>query len=396
MTAPLVEVRGFPRPGGPPLDFTITPGEIVVLRGANGSGKTSLLRCLAGLDSARRPETARVAGKDPAATPAARVPELLALSPQEPRDGLVGLTVAGEFRLRQREAPVELTGLAEREVASLSSGEARRTVLALAGSGAPLLLLDEAGEGLDAAGQARLRALVERQGQHGAVMAVDHQGLLADLATRTIDLTQADGRKPVGSLPAAAPGATRLACDAGTWRHLRLPALALGPGVHAVTGPNGSGKSTFLRRLAGLLPAGRTVSVAGEPPRPGVNVTLLPARARDLLSRDTVAEELAAPDRSADGPAHRLIPGHLLSRHPLTLSGGEAQRVALAKAFAHPARVLLLDEPEAHLDEDGRQGLFELLEAASRAGRCVVAATHDEQLQQAAHTRIRLESGSAP
>ncbi len=382
----LAQVRGFPRAGARPLDLDVQRGDVLVIRGSNGSGKTSLLRGLAGL-ATPLPATFRLLGNDPAATPASTLANRVALSPQEPRDGLVGLTVEGELRMRRRRLPPALEALAGRDVAHLSSGEARRTVLCLADGEASLLLLDEAAEGLDKQGRNALVELIQRHRKRGAVVAVDHQGLLESHATRTIDLSPE--RRPIATpLPPAPDGPTLLACPAGRRNHLEFPSIELGPGVHALVGPNGSGKTTLLRRLAGLerLPAQQAPRVRDQPAKPGQNIGLLPARARDLLGRDTVRDELvSALDRAAP-----WVDPKLLHRHPLSLSGGEAQRVALAKLTAQPHEVFLLDEPEAHLDADGRAALTQWLAQATNRARCVVLATHDHALIQAAHRVIHL------
>lgn len=68
---------------------------------------------------------------------------------------------------------------------------------------------------------------------------------------------------------------------------------------------------------------------------------------------------------------------HLLNRHPGTLSGGEAQRVALARTLASNPRILLLDEPLANLDVKLRQELRELLKKINQTGKTVIHVTHD-------------------
>lgn len=341
---------------GPGFAFDVARGDIILLRGPNGSGKTSVLRALAGLE--------------PAIDVRANVRAPVGLAPQDARDVLVGLTLGGEFRLRRRETPAALRALAHRASAELSSGETRRVALAVA-EGAPILLLDEAAEGLDAGGRTRLRALVQESAHEGAVVMADHAGL--GLATRVVDLAPARAA-PLAPIPRA-DGPLVLEADAARVRGRALPALALGPGFHVLRGANGAGKSTLLLRLAGLL-ASAGVRIAGAPPTPGANARLMLPHAGDLLTRERVADECAP---------HPLVPDALRERHPLALSGGEAQRVALAKTLGADAPVYLLDEPEAHLDAEARALLVECIGEHVKRGACVLAATHDEALLSLAH-----------
>ncbi|MEA3190902.1 MAG: zinc transport system ATP-binding protein [Thermoplasmata archaeon] len=350
MDEPLAQALGVPAAtGAGTVDLEARAGEVVLLRGGNGAGKTSLLRRLAGLDAPVRPRQVKVA--------AGR----LAFAPQHARDGLVGLTIAGEFRLRRQPAPTALGLDAGRPVAELSAGEARRVLLAtVVGANPRLLLLDEPAEGLDRARMELLRATVRGvAAAGGAVVAVDHTGCLADLATRTLDL---------GSLPA--PPARPLPRPTGP------PVVGRwGPGLHLVAGPNGSGKSTLLARTA-KDPAARW----------------LPSDARLLLSQPTVADELHGADPAVAG---LLVPPALRTRHPLTLSGGEAQRVALASTLGRPARAYLLDEPEAYLDAAGRGALLTALAARLDAAAAVVVASHEPMWEPLAQDRLDLEAPTA-
>ncbi|MEA3144279.1 MAG: energy-coupling factor transport system ATP-binding protein [Thermoplasmata archaeon] len=360
-------------------------GDVVLLRGPNGSGKTSLLRALAGLPPPIPQPGVTVLGKDPATAPAKELQAHLAT--QDPREGLVGLTVRGEFALRRQAFPDAAQPFADQPVATLSSGQARRVALATcAASPRPLLLLDEPAEGLDAAGRAMLLGLVRAHAGRGAVVAADHSGTLASVATRILDLGPAEAET---AAPLPPPGKTvvlRVPPCALQFVAKPLPTLELPAGLHAVAGPNGSGKSTLLRAITGLA-AGCAATVDGEPARPGQNVRLLLPHAKDALRHETVRDELGGRAEHADAWG---IAG-LLDRHPLSLSGGQAQRVALAKALA-PAPVHLLDEPEAHLDAAGRRLLWDAIARRVAEGACIVVATHDPALLAACHTRTDLEA----
>ncbi len=371
----VAQLTAFPTASGP-LELVLRVGDVIVLRGRNGSGKTSLLRALAGLPAIITPKEASLTGENPTGMPAYRLRDAVHFATQEPRDGLAGLTVQGEFGLRDLVPPSEIHHLGERDVATLSSGESRRVALALAGARqVPLLLLDEPMEGLDERGRTSLLDLVARCAATGAVVAADHSDALEELATRIIDLDPVDERplqpiaNPTGASVLSSPAVTR---QRGSLT-LQLPNLELGPGLHVVTGVNGSGKSTLLLYLAGLL-GPHSVRLRGVAHETGSSVRLLLPRATDLWSKESVAAELLGAD---DEVVAQLVPMALLPRHPLTLSAGEGQRVALAKTLGRFAPTYLLDEPEAHLDASGREALRDIVAARVASGACVIAASHD-------------------
>jgi molybdate transport system ATP-binding protein len=141
-------------------------------------------------------------------------------------------------------------------------------------------------------------------------------------------------------------------------------AFTSGPGLTALFGPSGSGKSSLLNMVAGLLrpDAGRIV-VAGETLfGDGVDLPPEARRAgyvfqdRRLFPHLSVRANLAYGRRDGaalmalDEAADFLGIGHLLDRRPATLSGGEAQRVAIGRALLSGPRFLLMDEPLVALD----------------------------------------------
>jgi ABC-type multidrug transport system ATPase subunit len=169
----------------------------------------------------------------------------------------------------------------------------------------------------------------------------------------------------------------------------------------AVRGPNGSGKSTLLRAAAGLLPprAG-IITVDGEPvdeTRPEFRravVSLLDDGA--WYPSLTVIEHVelvrlaagrpAAPRWAPDELVDRLELRHMAGESPLRLSSGQRQRLALAMTFARASSVMLLDEPERHLDSDGRATVVDLIRRYVADGGTVLVATHEPVLTAAFRT----------
>jgi iron complex transport system ATP-binding protein len=165
-----------------------------------------------------------------------------------------------------------------------------------------------------------------------------------------------------------------------------------------VIGPNGAGKTTLLRAIAGLVPAGGRIELAGTP---------LARFGRKQLSRQVayVAQQPALPAGltveqyvllgrsphlgllSAEGEADFAAVGSALARLGLTrlaerrlgtLSGGERQRTSIARALAQEAGLLLLDEPTSALDIGHQQEVLELLDAQRHdLGLTVLSTMHD-------------------
>ncbi len=168
--------------------------------------------------------------------------------------------------------------------------------------------------------------------------------------------------------------------------------------VLAIIGPNGAGKSTLLRVL-GLLetPTTGTVRYRGQVTSPSGSQGLAIRRRfasvfqEPLLCDATVQANVALGLRLRGRPAdesaaavrawlERLGIAHLADRKARTLSGGEAQRTSLARAFAVDPEVLLLDEPFAALDPPTRAELLLLLQRLLReTGRTTIFVTHDRE-----------------
>jgi putative ABC transport system ATP-binding protein len=191
--------------------------------------------------------------------------------------------------------------------------------------------------------------------------------------------------------------------------------LALPAGELALLmGPSGSGKTTLLSILAGLLrPSSGQVELCGAPiseaPSEAVTRTrrahlgfvfqtynLFPA----LTALENVAEILAmkgTPLPEARVQAERSLGqvglGDRLHHLPRQLSGGEKQRVGIARAFACAPSLILGDEPTAALDGTSAMSVMELLRQHVGPGRSVLLVTHDRRLERFADRVIELRDG---
>jgi ABC-type multidrug transport system ATPase subunit len=178
--------------------------------------------------------------------------------------------------------------------------------------------------------------------------------------------------------------------------------LEVAPGeTLLLAGSNGSGKSTLLRCVAGLARYGGEVRFDGRPSRrtPANREALgyLP-QAPGLPAWATGAEvlHLFGRLRGASRPAVELPADFLppLDRPVGQLSGGQRQRIAIVVALLGAPRLLLLDEPAANLDEEGREALAQLVGAVRREGTSVVvAAPSPGELGDLADRTVRLVDG---
>ena len=182
-----------------------------------------------------------------------------------------------------------------------------------------------------------------------------------------------------------------------------------------VMGPSGSGKSTLLHILAGLLEPSAGVVTVG-----GADVTRLPPAVRAewrrrsvglVLQRDNLHPYLDASENVAlplriQGQHADEISGRVTSLLKQTglaarkthrvgqLSGGEAQRVAIAIALASGPRVLLADEPTGELDEATAAGILDLFEdLQKREGMAILTVTHNSLVGERATRRLTMRDG---
>jgi putative ABC transport system ATP-binding protein len=182
-----------------------------------------------------------------------------------------------------------------------------------------------------------------------------------------------------------------------------------------VVGPSGCGKTTLLTLIAGMLDADK-----GEIEVFGKNVTRMTSAQKTVCRRDNLgfifqqfnllptltASENAAvplfiknqPRKPAVARAAALLKGmkleHRLNALPSELSGGEQQRVAIARSLVADPRLLVCDEPTASLDGDtGHKVMETLRREALKDDRCVIVVTHDSRIFKFADRIARMEDG---
>ncbi|UKA68439.1 ABC transporter ATP-binding protein [Arthrobacter sp. FW306-05-C] len=182
-----------------------------------------------------------------------------------------------------------------------------------------------------------------------------------------------------------------------------------------VMGPSGSGKTTLLSMIGTLMsPTAGRVLVSGQDTSVLSPAQLSRLRLQEfgfvfqtfnLLSALTAEENVMMPLLTAGVPRRqarakaresleKLQLGHRLRNLPKDLSGGEKQRVAIARSLANDPRLILADEPTANLD--ARTGLdvtLLLCETACRESRAVIIVSHDQRLRTAAKRIITIEDG---
>ena len=186
----------------------------------------------------------------------------------------------------------------------------------------------------------------------------------------------------------------------------------------ALTGQSGAGKSTLMRMIYGnYLAASGSIRIGGVDVATATPREIIRLRRETLgyvsqflrvvprvPTRTVVAEPLLAlgkPESEAHARAEELlmmlnIPKRLWSLSPTTFSGGEQQRVNIARGFAHEYPAMLLDEPTASLDARNRDVVLSLIEAAKARGAAIIGIFHDEGARNQVCDRVVDVTGFTP
>jgi putative ABC transport system ATP-binding protein len=182
----------------------------------------------------------------------------------------------------------------------------------------------------------------------------------------------------------------------------------------AVTGPSGCGKSTLLNLVAGLdVPTAGEITVAGESLAGKSEDDLTRLRRRhigfvfqffNLIDDMTALENVAVAAmarggrrRPAEARARDVLDllglGDRAQARPALFSGGERQRLAIARALVNTPTLLLADEPTGALDSDGGAEIVELLRRLNRSGQTILLVTHDAAMSAAASRSVQMRDG---
>lgn len=176
---------------------------------------------------------------------------------------------------------------------------------------------------------------------------------------------------------------------------------AFGAGqMTAVMGPSGSGKSTLLAVLAGLLAPSSGRVIAETPENGNMDVAWI-FQSSPVLTRRSALDNVALGPLSRGVPRSEAVSRAMSAMESLgitsyaatpayRMSGGERQRIVVARAIATRAFMILADEPTASLDASNRSSVCEALLTAAQSGSAVILATHDTVVSSLCHQVVDL------
>ena len=433
------------------INLKVDEGECVVLAGLSGSGKSTLVRLLAGLVpsffSGELQGKIMVAGQSWRETELWEKAGIAGTVFQTPRNQFFCATVAQELvmapenygmdpfqtgtNMKRAAGLMGVLPLLDRVLTTLSSGEQQRVAMAGALCLDPrILLLDEPSANLSPDAVTSLAKAVKEAKQAGKTIVVaEHRFLyLQGIMDRLVVLKQGkivyDGnpsllgdqsqcrlmglryekvRRDMSQTGEKPENRTRkdtiIEIENGAFRYKKkLPfiwqqmsySFASGE-IIALTGTNGCGKTTLLSILFGLYKLNRGRLKKREKTR----ISLVLQQPEFQLFSPTVLEEIEL--NNLDSPFKKELTNNWLERfdltslsrhHPLTLSGGESQRLILAVAFSSGADLILLDEPTSGMDGYHLEKLCICICQAAKKGSAVIIATHDHDMIEMCRARV--------
>lgn len=420
----------------------VDKGECLVLCGKSGSGKTTFARLLNGLVpeyyQGKLDGEIQVAGMRPGQHSVEEMSQKIASVFQNPATQFFHRNVEHELvfpcenqgiaqeaiqkRLEQTTELFHLSQLLHHDLSKASGGEQQRVAIATANMQNPsLLVLDEPSANLDQRSVERLKEHLKVLKELGVTIVIAEHRLdfLKELGDAYLyfekgeirhrwtrhdwlqldeedrhqlglrsgenvtfssqkipelsgedclqiqDVTLMAGKNPLGNI-------ANLAFPAGK--------------ITAILGPNGTGKSSFAKLLSGLSKSNGTISIVGqnlsEPARLKKTAYVMQEISLQLFS-DSVQKELLLGNQQTNAYqaiAESLDLQPLLQRHPLSLSGGEQQRVLIGNALLSEKDIFIFDEPTSGLDYEHMLAVGKLLRELKEVGKIVLVITHDKEL----------------
>ena len=411
-----------------PIDLHLAAGSRVLIAGLSGAGKTTLLHAIGGL---LEEESYDLAGRVSTWSGGVNV----GLLQQEPIHSVVAATCGRDIAFgpenhrvprediwpvvedSQRRARFAMP--TDHSTTKMSGGQMQRLAIAgILATNPGLLLLDEPISMLDEESAMAIRDEVAWMAHDRTVLVVDHhpdqwRGVLDQVVELTdhgtlkkvwdfedfLDSREAVSLSPHTSIAgetvvrASAIDAHRPQSDDLLLRGVTMSARR--GLITVVSGPSGAGKSTLLRLLAGLdAPASGELTLPGQ-------VAWVPQNPENYLVAQTAADELfASPMVPEDADLRGLVRTFglkaILDSHPMTCSGGEKRRLAIAAALAQHPDLLLLDEPTVGLDDDRGASVLSAIRAAADSGVAVVVSSHDRQVIEMADEIVDVAAYRVP
>lgn len=430
-----------------PVSFSVSPASTLVVMGETGAGKSLIAQAILGTLPAELNATGiiNVAGQRvdnmPLDIRATSWGRQIAALPQEPWRALSPLKRAvmhvreTHRHVAQQPNPqasctkvfdaLGLAGAESRLPGALSGGMAQRVAFAAAtAGGAPILLADEPTKGLDSDRRARVVELLAEVPEHGGTLIViTHEVAVARalggqlMVLREGQLVEQGETESVLSAPSHSYTRELIEADPASWprtasakpgrllleaRNLSVMRaghqliddfnLSLHEGERiALVGPSGVGKTSLLDTLAELIPPTRgSVHLAPETGVRSVQKLYQDPPAAFAphiplaVSLKDVARVNNTPWHEVENLLSRLsVPLALLARRPDAVSGGELQRVSLARALTARPKVLLADEPSSRLDPITQARTLEILAEVADVRRLgVILVTHDADIAE--------------
>lgn len=419
----------------------IRQGTCVVFCGPSGSGKTCATRLINGLIPDHYPGQLegeiRIKGMRPGPHSVEDLSEQIASVFQNPasqffhRQALHELVFACENqglspaeigqRLTMTSQHFQLDQLLDQDLLTASGGQRQRLALASSLMQNPqIVVMDEPTANLDQAGIAMVAAYIAHLKEQGKTVVIaehrldflrdlaDHyvyfdQGVKAQEWDRESWLALTDQERHVLGLRGLEGHAQSLANDQtrqGTGLTLAPQALHTPSGrlgylrelhfptgqVLGLVGPNGLGKSTLAKVMAGLTESQGQISWNGQilsADQRLAQTSLVMQEVRLQLFADSVVKEINLGQSSSENG--QLVIDQLgltdkLERHPMTLSGGEQQRVLVAHSLLSGKRVLIFDEPTSGLDWRQMSRVASLLKSLASPDKVIIVISHDQEL----------------